>query len=504
MQKLSQKGINVIEETIKEKKITYKELARYMFLEERQLRRYLKGENNIDIDRLVHLLQRLDLLNKYTPLNIHSIITDNYQKKDSDLIPDNFELITEWIAVNHSKYEIMLNKVDELTEAVIKTHVCEFKPNSLELGDSELETISRIDEESGTLNFKLCFFSNQYSKNTYLLLRYHKRIKDEATLRVLQYINKYIYDEKVFADSDLAECLCPIEISPSQVSGLATYCKINSLEDKGTLIEYYKFALDVSHYTGETVQELISFAYQYGKLQKSISSLPQDLDITELSRNRPAITFHKQRIEAKVKSLLERIKEIRDDDIMMNKPSIKISQNDESFFIFIWNEIKEYIEKRPINNIPLLHDCHPHNTFFRNGQCLLIYDYEAVSTTWSPLEAIAFVMHRFIREFYVKKFMNGENVYPLREEIYNYAEKFLQEYQKGEGPIPVDFTNNDNLLKNIHLGIKLTNFSKLVSIMRYLITDIKDPAGRPSNMLKNEYRKFCIFLREADRYFKFI
>src|SRR5437867_3815625 len=97
------------------------------------------------------------------------------------------------------------------------------------------------------------------------------------------------------------------------------------------------------------------------------------------------------------------------------------------------------------------------NTFFKNDKCVLIYDYEAVSCFWPEAEALAFTVHRFIREYI--RFLKDRGGHEVEENITRAVNFFLEEYARGGMPIPHNFS------ANLRLEIKTTNLSKLLSIM---------------------------------------
>ena len=142
----------------------------------------------------------------------------------------------------------------------------------------------------------------------------------------------------------------------------------------------------------------------------------------------------------------------------------------------------------------LYHDLHPHNVFFADERCVLIYDYENVSSSWFEGEALAFALHRFSRIRIRRLQKTGTRI--DEKVVKNTITTFLDCYKEGGMPEP------DNFLHDLHVYIKLVNLSKFVEIASfwYYPDAYPDPAGRTRDEWYAEAVKFLSHLKEADKF----
>jgi hypothetical protein len=278
-----------------------------------------------------------------TTINLEKWMKTNHSKATIDYVK---------VHSDHTASEIRSHDIKEIVKRYYRTHIGRFL------------RIRIIDEDSGTLNFRIV----NYERKS-ILLRIHKRITNEDTINTLQHIQRYIFESEIFADSQFDKCLIPL---PS-ISG-------RTFEHfKNKFVEVYPFAEKVTHYSGQNMDQVKSFAYKYGCVQKTLQKLDLNSDPDGMIRSRPYINWFRGDAE-----LFDLICE-------SNKRAIKEKSDDvftaffnrhQGFLRSIWNEVRPMLENIKDQGKPLLHDLHPHNTFFKNDKCVLIYDYEAVSLFW--------------------------------------------------------------------------------------------------------------------------
>lgn len=403
------------------------------------------------------------------------VIEIDYEPKLENLVKADYDQFL-WMEINHSKASIDLEEVENTdSEFLVLSRVLDYYNLSANTGKGS--AIYRVKEFSGTNNYKVTF-----SDKDPLLLRIHKRIKDEMTLTVLQSIQKKVYESEVFKDSPLRDCLIPLKTSSN---------KNFVLLDNGYLAEAYPFAQmrfsssteQVNHYSARSQEQLYKFARRYGSLQKFISTQKIE-NIHFITEQRPGISWFGNRL-AKIYEIFEKISEIAD----YSNTGIKISQKDQDFLKSVWNQVNTCTCNRILQDELFLHDCHPHNTFFYEDECLLIYDYETVSNFWSQSEALAFTMHRFIREHVRKYYARSENI---RTRIAALVDIFLKGYSENGARIPENFRDS------LSLCIKTTNLAKLLEVIAFYHRIDSDPANRNLEVLYSEFLKFLAFLKEAD------
>ena len=142
---------------------------------------------------------------------------------------------------------------------------------------------------------------------------------------------------------------------------------------------------------------------------------------------------------------------------------------------------------------PLLYDVHPHNTFFRRDECILIYDYESVSRAWPEELALAYATHRFSREYIRRRRDHRSSV--SRRAVAHAAEVFMDAYHDASGQSVKSGAN-----KRLANNIRAISIAKLVRILCFYHRIAKDPGDRSPKLWHAELRKFITCLKEADYY----
>lgn len=414
---------------------------------------------------------------------IHKSTRNNYKKQEErPSLQESFSTESEtlapylWIPVNHSKSEIDFEKIVKNQQELkifhfLKSHYNKYIGRSLKL--------SLVKEVSGTLNYRVISKGNDKKP---ILLRIHNRISSEVALNTLQAVQHHIYESEVFSDSSFDECLI------AQLSDDGN--KYEQFE--GRFVEIYPFADNVKHYSGTNLKQVENLALKYGLVQKRLKTLGTNLDLKSIANVRPNIYWFGE--EEPNFNLFELICDNNDMAIKKAKPDIMTVIFDEhkNLLVQTWEEVRPLLENVKMQKEPLLHDFHPHNTFFQDDKCVLIYDYEAVSTYWSPTEALAFTIHRFTREYI--RHLKYRNYQSFEVEIPKVIDIFLKSYEKAGMSIPNGFT------QNLSLEIKSTNMAKLIAIMGFYYELLTDPANRDKNIWYHELIKFITFLKEAKLY----
>jgi hypothetical protein len=333
-------------------------------------------------------------------------------------------------------------------------------------------TVARIDEKSASLNYRV-----QGAGQKPVLLRIHRRISTEHALVTLQAVQRHVFDSGVFGDSRFNECLLPLRSTHG-----GAYEQF-----KGLFVEVYPFAENVEHYSGDSLAQVESLAARYGSVQKALQRLSPSVDLGCFDRLRPEISwFEGDKV---------RFDRISDD----NAAAMRLSGPDRFDILFhqhrkflntVWREIEPHLGSIDKFGGPLLHDLHPHNTFYQSGGCVLIYDYEATSRYWSHSDALAFAVHRFVRE-YIRS-LRERKVPRVEEEIPKVVDTFLEHYASQGLPVPPTFT------ANLGIAMKITNLGKLLYIMADHYNLQEDRARRQPDILYAEAVKFLAYLQEAE------
>jgi len=380
--------------------------------------------------------------------------------------------IEPWMRTNHSQSVIRYVSLLEDDKALIAEPLHRHYRSLVK----RLCFGSRIDEASGSVNYRIKPFSG-----VPLLCRVHTRIKSEMTLKTLHAIQRHIYDSGIFSNSRLNDTLLPIQSDDG-----SEYVQYDE-----RYVVLFPFAENVTHYSGATLAELENLAHNYGLVQKALQSIDNNLDIDALSHTRPSISWFRGD-----DYLFELVYENnrRAANTVDADQFVTTFRDHAEFLKSCWEEVEPLISRNERHPTPLLHDFHPHNTFFEGEQCLLIYDFEAVSHYWSEAEAVAFALHRYIREFVRLERKRGNS--QAVEGIRHLGQSFLNNYSQGRGSLP------SGIAGNVGVFIKKTNLAKLTEIMAWRFGLLgEDPGGRRRETMYTELRKFIMYLLEAE-YFR--
>lgn len=322
-----------------------------------------------------------------------------------------------------------------------------------------------VSEVCGTLNFKVFI----EERDVPLLLRIHKRITDEARIKLLHRVQCYVYDRGVFSDG-LGRCLVPIETRATDQN----YGIFN-----GLYVSLSEFASNVTHYGGHSIEEVINFASKYGALQQCLQNASFDVPVL----GRPSLESW-SRLDRSffelISSSAKRLSAIGAENYA------RVFVDNYDYLLAVFDELQDIKVTR--NAKPLLHDLHPHDTFFSGDKCVLIYDYEDVASGLDESTTLAFSLHRFVRELFVHRRDR------LPAEIERAVDLFLEHYQKSGMPIATGFKGS------LHLHIKLINLMKLLNVMAYFFGISRDPAARSESFWYSEITKFISYLYEASQF----
>lgn len=326
--------------------------------------------------------------------------------------------------------------------------------------------VSYVDEPSGTLNFRVKV--KEYK--TPLLLRIHKRINDEEKLKLLHRLQVHVYNSRVFSDG-LGQCLLPI-ISQATNQDYAVH--------RDHYVSLSRFADTVQHYGGRTEQELASVAAKYGALQDCL----QHFEGLGGSMSGRSESESWSRFD---EPLYKLVRDLARKASNANAGSFaQLFERHAGYLDDICHEVEDLNIARSAK--PLLHDFHPHNTFCDTNRCVLIYDFEDVAMGSSEPVALAFAIHRFVRQYIIN------SMPPSRREtktIEPLVDLFLDRYQLGGMKVSEDFKIS------LHLYIKLVNLMKLLHVMCYFFRLEADPALRTEHQWFQALQNFLGFLREA-------
>lgn len=372
-------------------------------------------------------------------------------------------LVERWTPTPHSDSRITL--YDVTSHGSVRNEIATIL-NQLYLLTLDQLPIFYVDEPSGTLNFRVDVKEYKHP----LLLRIHKRIKDETKLNLLHRLQVHVYNSRVFSDG-LGECLLPI-ISQATNQDYAAY--------RSHYVSLSRFADIVQHYSGRTEQELGSVAGKYGALQDCLQRFEcLQEEMSGRSESESWSRFDKP-LYRLVRGLARKASSANTGNFA------RAFEQHAGYLDDICHELQDFHIARSAK--PLLHDFHPHNTFCDTHRCVLIYDFEDVAMGSSEPMALAFAVHRFVRE-YIRNSMP-----PSRREsktIEPLVDLFLERYQLGGRTV------SEDLKVSLHLHIKLVNLMKLLHVMCYFFRLEADPAQRTEQQWFQALHNFLAFLLEA-------
>ena len=387
----------------------------------------------------------------------------NLQVNSSQVLTSHFPDL--WLPINHSKARIDYTKIHDQGQ---KSDLEEILRKYYKAYTGRFYKIDLVDEISNSLNYRVKGINKKP-----VLLRIHKKITSEVTLNTLQSIQHHIFESNIFSEP-FNHCLQP------KTSSLGKKYE----QFKGNLIEAYPFAENVMHYSGENLDQIKSVARKYGAVQQTLQQLDPSLDLARFHVRPDLSLLDKELFEL---ILEDSNRAFRDGNV--NRFTTLFRQH-QAFLEETWQIIEPKLVHIKFHRKPLLHEIHPHNTFFQNNECVLIYDYECVSKDWTKTGALAFAVHRFIREYVRSAKDRGHP--GAAKEIPKAVNIFLEYCELGGMAIPPGFTGS------LSLEIKLTNFGRVLLVMAYNYRVMKDLANRSEDAWYAELVKFFTYLKEAD------
>lgn len=326
-----------------------------------------------------------------------------------------------------------------------------------------------------------------------VFMRLHVAEREGVRLSSVQKIRAHVLQEGVFADSPVGYCLKPIAAPDGKT--LVEVVSQFRLRDGSApfYCEFFPYVHDVTHYSGTSLEQLLSFAQLFGRLQKSISTIGNDL--------LPLASATKDHYEDEICNI--------ESDISFIDQAYQIARRKREIpaYLEFWQSNRagliqaavaqwKYLESlnSKTDVAPLMHDVHPHNTFFRGDKCVLIYDFEQIDT-YSHGDALAFSIHRFVREF-VRHRRDRAGMSAVHE-IPKAVKLFVEHYSSG-----FESELTDGFLDTLDLRITKINLTKLRHVMMSLVHPGSELGRRPASTLFAEARKFVACLEEA-RHFCF-
>lgn len=377
-----------------------------------------------------------------------------------------------WLPTNHSQATINYKPV---VESDVRTKIDRILREFYGAYVGRIYKIELVNEPSATLNYRVQGFAKKP-----ILLRFHKIVSSEQALVALQSIQRHVFESGVFSDSPINNCLIPLPSTSGRTFE----------QSDNQLIEVYPFADGVVHYSGKSLTQVENLARKYGLVQKALRDLDAGINLSLLGNLHPYMSWFQGD-----QSLFDLICKINGRAILKSNPdsfSLLFGQY-QSFLKKVWHEVKPYLaQEADILPKPILHNFHPHNTFFQGDKCVLIYDYDPVLKNTSEVDALAFALHRFIRE-YLRSLLQRGHV-EVEAEIPAVVDTFLEHYSLAGLPVPPDFKNN------LSLAIKKTNLARLLQIMSVVYRMANDGDRRDERIWYAELVKFISYLEEAEHF----
>ena len=325
------------------------------------------------------------------------------------------------------------------------------------------------------------------------LLRLHAGNVSQEFLRTDAKLRQWVFERGLFERAE-ASCLLPIRLknqtehdSEYFLTGIDNSIEIGS---KFNVKHAQIFPLapgDLTHYAAPSEPQLFDFARKFGRLQRELASLPVNLV--------PDIPHHDSKaLWMKSSELKERI--MRANDEFEKNPQ----ELEHPFLAQLWNNNRRLIDDALSQSMTfwdetsreplqiLLHDVHPHNAFFRNNECVLIYDFAWVNK-WRHADTVAYTLHRFVREWV--RYSLDKRDHNALDRIPVLSEKFVDAYSEDGPQLP------DNFLASLEQRVAAGAMFKLGAIASYCCSNTVDPWARDASNLEEEGAKFISFLREA-------
>lgn len=385
-----------------------------------------------------------------------------------------------WREVDHSRVELAWGPIPDNQKVTLRKIISTYY--GLDVSDCSFEYLS---EGTATRNFKVTLLDG----GKFFLKIHAPRARSEDIHRS-RGISRSISDSPIF-QKEFAEILLPEKnVHDSQLTDISTDIVKDFYADEHVkFVELFKFCENVTHFNPNESNQLSSVADKFGNIQLLVRDL--ELEIGD------GPGFEPYRIE------FDQLKrDILSIDSSMKSSSILEMEN--SAFIEIWmrnrdailsglakaegfsSEIENYKDSIGI----FYHDMHPHNAFFRNDECVLIYDFERVGQ-FIHEEVVSYAVHRFVREI-IRVSLKTQGRIRAQKKIPIYVELFLKNYTRIVPFLP------DRIREVIPSWIRISALKKLRSVSRHLLLLNTDSHSRTPAQILDEVRKFVGFLHEAE------
>ncbi len=382
---------------------------------------------------------------------------------------DEDQTAEAWTTTNHSVSEI---RWASITDPECRDIASTFWRSRCASGFTKrLAMFDRLLEDTATINIRVEPFFEETR-----LLRLYKALLVPEELSCRNTVALHLQKEKIFPD-DMAQCVVAL---PLRGGGYSERISDHRLSPGQNIWgEVYHFARDVTHYPAESLDQLASVAKTLGKVQQSLQSLCADSIA-------PLVTGNAARKDVPFDRWPEIKEAVLKDSLLhpyvrLLRPYVPaIDKWIESVRVFT-----ESTERH--GEFILLHDVHPHNVFFRGGECVLIYDYQWVGN-WCHGDVVCFAAHRFIRDLVAKH--SGES--PATTFISRAMRTFLDSYRQ-----ECDLKLPDDLELNMCPYIQRANVGKLISICWTGLYG-HDKWSRGDTRMLGECRKFIKYMKEAE------
>jgi hypothetical protein len=338
------------------------------------------------------------------------------------------------------------------------------------------------EPECGSQNFCIC----QLWPRSRYLFRFHRRIATIDDLRRLQIIEQGVAHSDVFGS--YGRFLEPFRPVRPFIEG-SYFVQHQSPDGDSELAAMYPFLEHVERFSGSE-PELESLAELYGHLQTAIADQPWQ----ELSSGRGWLEVDPSDLPDFLRSI-GRLTHLGKDSassslwLLRKNSKLILDALERSLPLFVRLHSERTNQKQL-----LLHDLHPRNSFFRDGRCVLIYDYECVTRASTEGEAAAFALHRYARKMVIVQGWVHRSPAERNGYLRTLADLFLNSYNKGRGH-PV--LNVENFIKVLDSLIVLPNLQKLLYVGRSACFRTDDPGARSADVLHAELVKYVRCLEEA-------
>ena len=373
--------------------------------------------------------------------------------------PELTQIIAPWGRIGHSEPEIKLKAVDE----ALRTKLSQVLARAYGSRVWDFEKIRQVDEHSSSLNFRVPTVDDDA-----YLLRIHQRVASTAPLEQLHTVHRLVHAGNIFPRA-YTRGLVPIK---SDSGGEA-------FASDGAFVTLYPFVDRVTHFCGRR-HKSTQLATSLGQLQKLLASAKPRCNELELCRNDLTPVESDDVIEQRIRIA----KEAAARNPSLSLPRL-IVENLE--LIEQAQSLAEREEYPPGEHGHILRDVHPHNTFWDDERCVLIYDYECLSTTWREEVSVAYAAHRFCREEIRDLRDRGHPRW--QSEGLRKIDEFVATYEEARGAgMGLDRCRIGRLV----LMITLRKLNFVLQAFHRITTD-----PRPVTKLEAEARKFLMLLKEG-------